>query len=391
MNVYLDYPARMERIRKQMAEEGVDILLATREKSVCYISGAFVPWRSYALMAPDGRIEVNTLMMDFERVKDESWLGDRVVGSGPVMPGFSLMEQAVARIRDWGYAEKTIGIELGQSPRLAAGYLWATEYEMLKRDLPKARFIDALNVIDIVSVKKEPGEIALMKRAAAICDCAQEIVREELRPGLTELEIAGIGELAMRQMGSEFHWPITGSNEIASGERTQYVQCGCTPPTDKLLQPGDNLLVDLHSTYGHYYSDLSHNYIIGKPTKEQEDLAAAYESTVRLLLKKITRGARIGDIWQEMMDHLSSIGYVQDALAAFGHGIGIVGHEWYPAITSGEEFAHLVFEPNMAEVAALVINRPGVGGMRLECPVIITEDGSEVLTKTQIETTIIDL
>ena len=175
MNVYIDYPARMERIRKQMAEEGVDILLATREKSACYISGAFVPWRSYALMASDGRIEVNTLMMDFERVKDESWLCDRVVGSGPVMPGFSLMEQAGARIKDWGYAEKTIGIELGQSPRLAAGYLWATEYEMLKRDLPKARFIDALNVIDIVSVKKEPGEIAQLKRAAALSECAQEI------------------------------------------------------------------------------------------------------------------------------------------------------------------------------------------------------------------------
>ena len=79
------------------------------------------------------------------------------------------------------------------------------------------------------------------------------------------------------------------------------------------------------------------------------------------------------------------------ALAAFGHGIGIVGHEWYPAITSGEEFAHLVFEPDMAEVAALVINKPGVGGMRLECPVLITDDGAEVLTKTQIETTVIDI
>ncbi len=391
MNVYIDYPGRMERIRKAMAEDGVDILLATREKSVCYISGAFVPWRSYALVASDGRIEVNTLMMDFERVKVESWLNDEVVGSGPVMPGFSLMEQAITRIKDWGYADKTVGLELGDSPRLAAGFLWATEYDMLRRDLPDARFENALNVIDRVSVIKEPGEIALMKRAAAICDCAQEVVREELRPGLTELEIAGIGEMAMRQLGSEFHWPITGSNEIASGERTAYAQCGCTPPTDKLLQRGDNLLVDLHSTYGHYYADLSHNYIVGKPSKEQEDLAAAYESTVNLLLTKITRGARIGDIWQEMMDHLSSIGYVQYALAAFGHGIGIVGHEWYPAITSGEEFAHLTFEPNITEVAALVINKPGVGGMRLECPVLITEEGNQVLTKTPIETTILDI
>ncbi|RJP17532.1 MAG: aminopeptidase P family protein [Candidatus Abyssobacteria bacterium SURF_5] len=389
MNIYIDYPARMERIRREMAVEGVDILLATREKSVCYISGAFVPWRSYALMSSDGRIEVNTLLMDFERVKAESWLGDRVVGSGPVLPGFSLIEQAVARIQSWGYAEKTIGVELGHSPRLAAGFLFATEYEMLLKDLPKATFVNAINVVDKVSATKETGEIALMKRAAAICDAAQEAVRNELRPGLTELEIAGIGELTMRQLGSEFHWPITGSNEIASGERTAYAQCGCTPPTDRIVQPGDNVLVDLHSTYGHYYSDLSHNYIIGKPTREQERLAEAYTGAAEFLISKLVPGARVPDIWQEMMDYLSSAGYVQDALAAFGHGIGIVGHEWYPAITSGEEFSHIVLEPNLTEVAALVINRPGVGGHRLECPVLITQSGNEVLTKTPIRPTII--
>jgi Xaa-Pro aminopeptidase len=390
MNIYMDYPTRMERIRKAMAEDGIDILLATREKSCCYVSGAFVPWRSYALVASDGRIELNTLMMDFERVKAESWLGERVVGSGPVLPGFSLMEQAISRIEAWGYAEKTVGLELGHSPRLAAGFLFATEYEMLRRDLPKAKFVNAIDVLDRVSAIKEPGEIALMKRAAAICDAAQGIVREELRPGLTELEIAGIGELAMRQLGSEFHWPLTGSNEIASGERTAYAQCGCTPPTDRIVQPGDNVLVDLHSTYGHYYSDLSHNYIIGKPTREQEKLADAYTNAAEFLISRLVPGARIPDIWQAMMEHLSSAGYVQDALAAFGHGIGIVGHEWYPAITSGEEFSNVVLQPNLTEVAALVINRPGVGGLRLECPVLITQTGNEVLTKTPLRPTILE-
>lgn len=388
MNVYIDYPARMQRIRKEMAEEGIHILLATREQSACYISGAFVPWRSYALVASDGQIELNTLLMDAERVKADSWL-DNVVGSAPTMPGFSLIEQAISRIESWGYADKTIGVELGHSPRLAAGYLFATEYEMLLKGLPKAKFVNACDVIDRISAIKEPGEIALMKRAAAICDAAQEVVKESLRPGLTELEVAGIGELAMRQLGSEFHWPITGSNEIASGERTAYALCGCTPPTDRIVQPGDNLLVDLHSTYGCYYSDLSHNYIIGKPTSEQEKLARAYEDAANLLLKKITVGARIGEIWQEMMDHLASAGYAQDALAAFGHGIGIVGHEWYPAIINNEEFAHLTLKPGLTEVAALVINRPGIGGMRLECPVLVTETGNEVLTKTPVETTII--
>jgi Xaa-Pro aminopeptidase len=387
MDVHIDYVKRIGKIQEEMNAKGIDLLVGTRGKSVTYIGGAFIPWRSTALVSKDGYVGLNTLLMDFERVKDDSWL-DNVVGCAP-LPNMELWEVTVNQIKKLGFEEATIGIELGHSPRMIAGYLFATELEILQESLPKAKFVNALEVIDRATYVKDTEEIKLLKQAAAIADAAQERVRESLCVGMSEMEIAGIGELEMRRLGSEFHWPVTGSSEIASGHRTWYNMGGCTPPTDKLLQRGENLLVDMHPTYRRYYSDLSHNYLIGTPTNEQQKLADAYLRAADKLVGSMKAGATIGQVWNTVNDELTSSGYAQYTLPAFGHGIGIIGHEWYPAILNNDEFRDVVLEEDVVEVAALVINVPDVGGMRLECPVRVTPSGGEMLTNTPLEWTVL--
>ncbi len=387
MDVNIDYVKRIGKVQEEMSSKGIDLLIATRGKSVTYIGGAFIPWRSTALVSRDGYVGLNTLLMDFERVKDDSWL-DNVVGCAP-LPDMELWEVTVKQIKELGFEDATIGIELGHSPRMIAGYLFATELEILQESLPKAKFVNALEVIDRATYVKDTEEIKLLKQAAAIADAAQERVRESLCVGMSELEIAGIGELEMRRLGSEFHWPVTGSSEIASGHRTWYNMGGCTPPTDKLLQRGENLLVDMHPTYKRYYSDLSHNYLIGRPSNEQQRLADAYLRAADKLVTSMKAGATIGQVWNVVNDELTSSGYAQYTLPAFGHGIGLIGHEWYPAILNNDEFRDVVLEEDVVEVAALVINVPDVGGMRLECPVRVTPSGGEMLTNTPLEWTVL--
>ncbi len=388
MDVNIDYGKRLNRIREEMSSRGIDLLLATRGKSVTFIGGAFIPWRSVALVSRDGYVGLNTLLMDAARVKDDSWL-ENVTGCGPI-PGFELWDVTVRQIREHGWEKAVIGVELGHSPRMIAGYLFATEYDFLRENLPEASFVNALELMDRVTYVKDPEEIKLLRQAAAIADAAQARVRESLQVGMTEQEIAGIGELAMRELGSEFHWPVTGSSEIASGYRTWYPLGGCTPPTDKILQPNENLLVDMHPTYRRYYSDLSHNYILGRPSSEQRKLADAYLETAELLVSSLKAGVTVGQVWQKVYDRVSSLGYAEHTLPAFGHGIGIIGHEWYPAIINSDEFRDLVLEQDVVEVAALVMNVPGVGGMRLECVVRVTPDGGEMLNTTPLELTVLE-
>jgi Xaa-Pro aminopeptidase len=388
MDIHIDYVARTRKLRDAMEARGIDLFLGTRGKSCNYIAGAFVPWRSVLLASREGYLALHTLIMDAERVKDDSWM-ENVVPCAP-LPGAELWEVTVRKIRELGLERATIGVELGHSPRVIAGYLFATEYEYLKEQLPEATFVNALDVMDEVCFVKEPAEIKLMRQAAAIADAAQERIRESLYVGISELEIAGIGELEMRKRGSELHWPVTGSNEIASGYRTWYGVGGCTPPTDKLVQRGDSLLVDMHPTYRQYYSDLSHNYILGEPSPEQRKLADAYLSACKTLIASLKAGSTVGDVFKQTSDELERSGYRQYTLPGFGHGLGVVGHEWYPAIIDNDEFRDVVLEENVVEVAALVINVPEVGGMRFEAPVRVTPSGGEMLSATPLELTVLE-
>ncbi len=379
----------MDKIREEMEKVGIDVLVATRAKSINYITGAFVPWRSVVLVSKDGYVGLNTILHDFSRVLDDSWL-DNVTGTGPV-PGMELWEVTARQMEENGMDKGIVGIELGHSPRVMMGYIMATERDFIVDSLPGATFKNACAVMDRVMYIKEPAEIKLLRQSSAIADAAQERVKEELYIGMSEMEIAGIGEMEMRRLGSEYHWAVTGSSEIASGYRSCYPFGGCNPPTEKIIQRGENLMVDFHATYKHYYSDLAHNYILGKPTVEQEKLGDAYTAAAEKLVESMKAGVKIADVFKTVNDELKRSDYEKYTVPCYGHGIGIIGHEWYPAIMDNDEFRDIVLEENVVEVAFLQINVPGVGGMRLEAEVLVTPKGGEMLNKIPIRPTVLDL
>ena len=389
MDIHINYPARIKKIQEGMTRRGIDLFLGTRGLTANYAAGAFVPWRSVMAVSKDGYAELITLLMDAERIKDDSWMAN-ITPYAP-LPGLDLWELAVGKVKSLGFENAVIGLEMGHSPRVGAGYLFATEMDYLKTHLPEAKFVNALDLMDEVTFVKEPEEIKLMRHAAAIADAAQERVKEALYIGISEMEIAGIGEMEMRRLGSEYHWPVTGSSEIASGYRSWYPLGGCTPPTDKVVQRNESLLVDMHPTYKQYYSDLSHNYILGKPSPDQRKLADAYLAAAEVLVKNLKAGNTVGQVWQAVNDSVTASGYVAYTLPGFGHGLGVIGHEWFPAIVNNDEFRDVVLEENVVEVAALVINVPNVGGMRLECPVRVTASGGEMLCATPLELTVLDM
>jgi len=72
MDIYIDYPGRVAKLQEGMEARGIDLFLATRGKSVNYIAGAFVPWRSVLLASREGYLALHTLLMDAERVRDDS-------------------------------------------------------------------------------------------------------------------------------------------------------------------------------------------------------------------------------------------------------------------------------------------------------------------------------
>ena len=153
------------------------------------------------------------------------------------------------------------------------------------------------------------------------------------------------------------------------------------------------MLLDVHAMYNLYLGDLARNAIMGEPTREQQELSEVFVAACNLLLESMKPGVTYGEVADKMDAFMDRTGYRQYALPGYGHGIGILGDEYYPVVINSsvpyESKGDLVFQPNMVEVAALVLNRPGVGGMRMEMTVLITKGGNEGLNKVPFEPAII--
>jgi Xaa-Pro aminopeptidase len=394
-DIKINWNGHLKKYQVAMEELNLDFCMLTRVKSITYLSGCFVPWKSFFFLPREGfgEPELFTVLLDVERVKAESHL-DKVSGWGP-MKGFYWEKKIQSAAKKAGVFDPKnkaprIGVELGVDICVTGQMLSYTEAEFLKSVFPGCELVDFNPKTEYIQFIKEPEEIAMLRKASEITDIGQLTVKKELSNRLsgkefTENEIAGIGTLAMRKAGSNYEWTFTGNQEIGSGYRASWTFNGCTPATNKIVKEGESLLVDLHSEYGCYLGDLSHNYILGKCSPELKKFNEVYEQLCYTLIDNMTPGTSFDECYQEVRKVADKEGYANDLFFGIGHGIGCIGNESWPVVVPGKDWGQMVFEENMVEIAAIVFNRPGLGGLRLESPTLVTKKGAEVLPKTPFE------
>ncbi len=392
--IKIDWKGHVKKYQAAIEELNLDFCVLTRVKSITYLSGCFVPWKSYIFLPKEGIGDtiLYTVLLDVERVKAEGQL--KTEGWGPIK-GFFWEKKIQKVAKKLGlYNPKDsppkIGVELGVDICVTGQMLNYTEAELLKQVFPGCDLVDFNEKTEQIQLIKEPEEIEMLRKASKITDVGQKAVKQALmeRPEgkiFTENEIAGIGTLAMRRDGSNYEWTFTGNQEIGSGYRAAWTFNGCTPATNKQVKEGESLLVDLHSEYGCYLGDLSHNYILGKCPPELKAFNDVYEQLCYCLIDNMYPGNTFENCYQEVRKVAEKAGYENNLFFGIGHGIGCIGNESWPVVLPQKGWGSMVFEENMVEIAAIVFNRPGLGGLRLESPTLITNKGAEVLPKTPFE------
>jgi Xaa-Pro aminopeptidase len=103
-------------------------------------------------------------------------------------------------------------------------------------------------------------------------------------------------------------------------------------------------------------------------------------------------GKTLGEVGKDVHEFVVRNGWGK-FIRGFGHGIGHAGHEWYSMLTD-VKIPHAsepdyVIEPNYIQMIAVTANQVGVGGLRMEKPLLITETGNELLSKMPFEPWII--
>lgn len=373
----IDYQKRIHQLATSLSDAGLDAYVGTRQASLHYLVGAFVPWRGAVVVTPSGEAELIYWAMDSERVRHEGW-GIKVIDWGGGHPSF--IECLSTRLHEKGLASSRIGLDLfipgtGQE---APGLLYAHEYLELQRLMPKAILINGTDCIDSLMLIKSPAEIERLRLAAQVADVGFAAGLVATRPGATENGVAGAIEKAIREKGSTWAWAVTGGTEVGSGHRTSFQRGVTQQASDKPIEQNEFVILDLHPMVELYLADFGMPVFVGKPTREQQRLIDCWEETVNFLISALKPGTKVAEICSQALKVFSKYGFENYGLPMFGHGLGTCAR-LQPFLNPKSED---ILSPMMVLALGTHLYEPGVGGLRLEHPVMITESGAESLCKT---------
>lgn len=387
---YIDNPGRVKAIQKEMQKQQIDIYLASRIRTISWVTDAFCPWRSYLIIPAEGMPTLFTFIIDAIRIADETWLDEDHIRAYAPMGGMDQISAISDFIQnDLGISRGRIGYEDGMSTYTAEGNLTHYEFTHLKQSLHGFNFVNAHEIIDTLSIIKDKGTINRFREASRIVDEGHKAARAALEnggyKGMTETVIAGIAALAMRKAGSVSEWNFAGLNEISSGYRTGLG--ACTPPTTRGIQSGEPLMLDFHAMFLLALGDHSHNYLIAPATKRQRWHADNFVDLVSLVLANYKAGVTPAELAQIMMDKAETLGCADYIVPGCEHGIGLFGDEWrigakndgpVPYWTNPDH----VYQENEMVICAMQYACPAEGiGFRYENPILIQKDGCEYMSK----------
>jgi Xaa-Pro dipeptidase len=147
-------------------------------------------------------------------------------------------------------------------------------------------------------------------------------------------------------------------------------------PSDRPVQTGDLLTIDCGVLKDGYPSDITRTFVLGEASTELVDIYCTVPRANEAGRLAARAGVAAQDVDRAARGVIEDAGYGQYFIHRTGHGLGLEGHE-PPYIVEGNE---QLLEPGMVFTVEPGIYVPGVGGVRIEDNVVITERGHDCLT-----------
>jgi Xaa-Pro aminopeptidase/Xaa-Pro dipeptidase len=347
----MDHLARQARARDAISAAGLDMLVISRMSNIRYLTG-FTGSLGYLTLG-----ESEGLVVD-GRYGDQA--GHETVGVPvTVVEGSTLVwPRAVENIR--AASSRKVGIE-GDTMTAAA----FADASAAHPSLTITR-----QIVEKLRAVKDADEIAELRNAVALTDKMLADLPAVIKPGMTELEVAGYIELMQFQQGG------LGSASMiiaSSGPRTA-IPHGL--PTPRIIGANDPVMVDVGTSSGGYGADTTRTYQLGTADpKFREIYDVVYESQQRGV-DAVKPGRTGREVDAEARKIIDDAGYGQYFGHSLGHSIGLDYHE-KPLLSPFDE---TVLEPGMVLTVEPGVYIDGFGGVRIEDMVVVTEDGCENLT-----------
>jgi Xaa-Pro aminopeptidase len=145
-------------------------------------------------------------------------------------------------------------------------------------------------------------------------------------------------------------------------------------PTERTIEHGDSVMVDIGAAYDGYQADASRTFVIGEPSELQQRVWEAVSRAYDAALATVRPGVACTRVQRAAAEAAEASGF---RLAhRIGHGIGLATSFEWPSLDTEEA----PLEPGVTICIEPGVYAPGIGNMKLEDDVLITEHGCELLT-----------
>ncbi len=238
-----------------------------------------------------------------------------------------------------------------------------------KAGLAPANALDIGDLFLQTRARKAPAEIANMQRAIDISEAALHATMAWARPGLTERQIADRLSAEMLARGAQGLAFLL----VLTGEKTGLPH-GNTG--DRVWGEDEFLLIDFGARYQDYPADITRTFCQGQPTAQ---MRAMYEAVYQA--NKAAREFARPGVACEAVDRVAravieAAGFGEYFIHRLGHGLGLSVHELPNMVEGNQE----LLQPGMVFTIEPGVYIPGLGGVRIEDNVVVTDDGIDVLT-----------
>ncbi len=252
------------------------------------------------------------------------------------------------------------------------------EHTFIQGAAPDLELVSAQSFLSQMRRIKSEAEIRFMSEAARIAECALSSTMMAIKPGVTEKEIAGrlVSRLLLEGSDPELpFFPIVSFGENAANPHAT--------PTDRVLKPGDIILIDWGASHNGYFSDITRVFAMGDLHPEIDQIAKFVKDANAAGRAAVKPGVPASAVDQAARQVIEDAGYGQYFFHRTGHGLGREAHE-EPYIS---KFDQTILEPGMTFTIEPGIYLPQRGGVRIEDDIVVTKEGGLSLTKSHRELT----
>jgi Xaa-Pro aminopeptidase len=319
-------PRRLERLRARLVDEGLDAYFGLRpengryltgfvlgdgEEKVCGASGRFFVSADETVVTADSRYRLQAL---------EECRASRVADlPGDFTEAWSGIISSLRPLRAVDGQVRRIGVE--------AAFLSHAAWLALAAATPEVELIPVEGIVEALRAVKEPSELERVAAACGVADAALEATLRDIRPGVSEHELALALEWRMRTGGAE---GLAFDVACLSGPRAALPHGS---PGSREVRAGEVLLFDFGARVDGYRSDMTRTLFVGEPTARDlavyELVAEAQSAAIAFVEEAVAAGASLTNRAVDAAARavIEAAGHGPHFGHGTGHGIGLATHE----------------------------------------------------------------